>query len=247
MRRFMAVFAWFLKGRLGQRLLLAVLGLVSVGVVGLGILNYLWNCEPAFWQETRTRLESVSIAQHHQRAVGLEQHLLAAAGNGPAGEVLSITQDEVNGWLRTRLSRWLKHLQEENQPIAELEKMSDPVVIFEEGRVVVAFEVRQGTAKLVMAAYLDLTCEPEGLLRVNLQHVTVGRLQIPAVMVRHHLRAEPWLHTPATQWLYELLTQNRPLQLWYPPWEEGQSQARQVTDLRISPQRVDLTLSDPKP
>jgi hypothetical protein len=184
---------WLKRPPLLRVLLIVLVGLVLV--VGAAVLAGWWsmNATPQLWEQQQEALAATSTPSLERMADRAEQRLVAQWSlpeglDHPvepqqlvqlAGEdttrmgdrrTLSLTYEEANAWLATRLPDWLA-----NQSTGLPASISDPVLGYDDGWLVLLFRYDQN----VLSVRLMLDVQPDGMTTLTLGPVRSGRLSLP--------------------------------------------------------------------
>ena len=177
------------KGRRWQ----TTLGLFIVllgGVAAIG--TWLWKAEPAHWRNREVMRRISRVEDRQEAAQRLEDRLsvLMRPKTEPSGEpdvrILTASYREINAWLETELTTWLKK-NKQNLP----DQIQNPMVATAGRRLIIAF--RFDTPELSPIVSLSFNVRTLGnpdqpQLEVKLGRVHAGRIPVPVRAVTKHLR-----------------------------------------------------------
>lgn len=158
------------------------LGLVAGAAVLAAVTWWLVRSRPTWWTvEAREEAAAAAVGQELENAVVSQLH--ASRGDAERWAV-SISEQDANDWLATRLVKWLMNREEGVDWRAVLEGAE---VRFDRGEVMIGASIRSGgggSGQVVWAA-LSPRIDGEGKLWLEAQGAWVGRLPIPLSMFQH--------------------------------------------------------------
>ena len=175
-----------------------LLVLVVVLAVGGGWAYWLWQSEPAYWQQRQSFLDQHTAQQRMALAESVEQRILAAlsdvsiagtsesavtsnsdakSGDSDAesGDTVFLTTDEINAWFDQRLYDWAAH-----QGTTIPDFITNPMLAIVGDELVIAFLYESPSMRQIFSVKCDVLLEGDQAV-IQVMGVSGGRLTIPAV------------------------------------------------------------------
>lgn len=168
-------------GCLTRCVLLIVLALILAA--GWGV--HLWFSKPAYWQ-TYQADDPVLIQQGESIEKRLPSELSKVR---PLGEPwkIEISQEEVNGWIATRLPKWLANrrdmMRQHNLPSRLPEEIQQIMVAIEPAFLALAADIEAEDVNQVISMEFKSFDGPNGLARIEMTAMRGGRLWLPEGLV----------------------------------------------------------------
>lgn len=180
-----------------------LLVIAALSIAG-GVGYWMWSSEPDYWQARNAQLESVPEPQLRQQAEDLEQRVVGtltavhppthepmqptpagdtaatvppdATNTAGGADVRTITMsfDDVNAWLATRLDGWLANQGEELPP-----QVSRFMLTAEGDDLVLAFLVDSPQVRQVVSVIFNVQVLRGGQARLRVVEVRGGTLPMP--------------------------------------------------------------------
>lgn len=167
--------------------------MVVLGAGGAGAAWYASRMSteaPAWWAEVEATLPAEQAREFENAA--LTQLSAVRPEGGAAGEryrsgewSVSISEADANAWLEHRLRGWA-----ESQELEWPGAVSKVRVRFEEGVVVIAARVLRDGRDVVVSARARVRFEESGALWVEVEGLRLGRLPVPAGLIREEIDEE---------------------------------------------------------
>ncbi len=154
-----------------------------IALIGGGMALWLANTPPAYWQPT-----VATTAEHEQMAIRLENRVPREVTRPREdGEIwqLTITQEEANAWIETRLDKWLlsrrQWLAERNLPSRVPPMFGKIMVGITAKYMALAAEVQEeeDDKPRIFSVEISPINTPDEITRLRLRAVRGGRLPIP--------------------------------------------------------------------
>jgi len=183
-----------------------VLGGVAVAVLGAGLTVYLLQRPPAVWRAAQAILNETTDAQRAELAEGVMQRLSSAADRlGPEHDPLfgvefkadptqlstilaSQSVDETfelelsNNELLSVASQWADKWAKQ-RGFEMPSQMSQPVVMIQNGELMIAFELVVGSWQQVFSGQVSLRFDPDGMTHGSVSELTAGSLPLSVATV----------------------------------------------------------------
>ena len=178
---------WF---RLGCLTVIALL-IVAVIVVPLDIYRRL-KTTPEHWNHYQKLLEQTTPQERQQIADNVEARFLAAlsirtAGDQPIGDgdglglrTFSLSTDEANCWLESKMPQWWANQQAQGDLPPLLREITQPNIAVDDGQLVFSFRYTSPRLNQVVSLYCDLAVPKEGELQLQVRRVVGGTMPVPA-------------------------------------------------------------------
>lgn len=188
----------------------ALVGTVAVVLLALGLTFYLVRRPPAVWTEAQEILAQTTPQERAEKADQVIERLsemvdqndarVSSGGNTPQGhaETFALSNQTVDDTHELQLSN------EELVALAS-EMFSDwtaqrgysvpkhitrPVVLADNGRLAIAFEITTHSWRQVYSGYVELTFRPDGMALGRVVDLTAGSLPVSVVSVGETLRKQ---------------------------------------------------------
>jgi hypothetical protein len=167
---------------------------VFVTLAAVGIGRRLWHSEPAYWTRNQAAITATNQAilidaadRAFNRILGelSDSRGYQATGNGDDAlgvRTITLSFDEANAWLATRLNDWLAN-QKRELPAG----LTKPMLASSGESLVAAFHYKNNDIAQVFSVYLSLKFLDDGQAVLSIDGIRGGRLPLPTGSVLKRL------------------------------------------------------------
>lgn len=157
-------------------ILLVLTAAILATVLAGGAALYLLRAEPPYWTANRRQLDALSPRQTRDIADALERRLRAWLRNADADAAgpMRVTLSELNAWMHVHGRDALQRM-----GAPGVDRLRHPMAAVEDGRLILAGEVRVSDVPQIVSLVTDVESRPDGMLWMRVGEVRGGRLPVP--------------------------------------------------------------------
>lgn len=170
-----------------KRITLTRVTLALIGVLSLAALwiVWQWNRTPTYWRDNEQFVQQEE-AKLRDIADSLEGRViseLSRAGRDGQLSTITISFDEANAWLRSKLPQWAKH-----EGFAMPKPLRDYMVASDQGKPVIAFVLDTEEITQVISIRLDTHVRDSGKLFLKIDDFKAGSISMSPDSILDHVR-----------------------------------------------------------
>lgn len=229
---------------MGCLFVLLLFALLALAAVGLG--RRLWHSEPAYWtrnQAAITATDQTILVDAADRAFNRilgelsDSRGYQATGKGDDAlgvRTITLSFDEANAWLATRLNDWLAN-QKRELPAG----LTKPMLASSGDSLVAAFHYKNNDIDQVFSVFLSLKFRDDGQAVLSIDGLRGGRLPLPTSSVVKRLPGGAEDGDPHHSQITAVLLGQQPFDPVLPI--DGTRQAR-IIGMQVDDKNVSLTV-----